>query len=282
MDPHDYFIFSVMTKHIVLCADDYGQTQAISQGIIKLIQMGRVTATSCMVNMPLWADHAKWLHPFYKQIDMGLHLNLTRGEPLSKEYKEIYHQFFPLDKLLRYALFRRLKPEVIEAECHAQIDCFANTLGFLPHFIDSHQHVHQFPIVRQALIQAYEKRLRRQHAYIRLVNGKLKFKIKEARKILIHTTGTRALKRLLTINHIPHNLSFAGTYPDTDGIPYNELFPLFLQDISNKGLIMCHPSLKPPNEEPIAKARFAEYQYLVGGRFLKDCHERGVYLTKFR
>jgi predicted glycoside hydrolase/deacetylase ChbG (UPF0249 family) len=283
MDLHDYFIFSNMTKRIVLCADDYGQTHAISQGIIKLIQMGRVTATSCMVNMPLWADHAKWLFPFYKQIDMGLHLNLTQGVPLSNAYKDIYHQFFPLNKLLRYALFHRLDPQAIEAECHAQIDCFADTLGFLPHFIDGHQHVHQFPVVRQALISVYEKRLRRQHAYIRLVNGKLKFKIKEVKKILISTTGTRALKRLLTVNHIPHNLSFAGSYAYNGSIPYDQLFPLFLQEISNKGLIMCHPALSGPVDgDSIGKARFVEYTYLVGGRFLKDCHERGVFLGKFR
>lgn len=275
-----------MMKRIVLCADDYGQAYAISQGIIKLIQMGRVTATSCMVNQPIWQEHANWLFPFYKQIDIGLHFNLTHGKPLSKAFTDAYgSQFFPLQKLLSYAMFRRLKSSVIEAECQAQIDCFSDTLGFLPHFIDGHQHVHQFPVIREALIKVYEKRLYRQHAYIRLVNNRLNFDHFNAaiKKIIIHSTGTRQLKRLLNAHHIPHNLSFSGIYSFARSTHYAQLFPQFLQEINDKGLIMCHPGLLASTEEDsIAKSRFAEYQYLVGGQFLKDCYEKRVCIGKFK
>lgn len=275
-----------MKKRIVLCADDYGQAYPISQGIIKLIQMGRVTATSCMVNMPLWQDQAKWLFPFYNQIDIGLHLNLTQGQPLSTEFANTYgKRFFSLNKLLRYAFLHKLQNGAIEAECEAQIDCFADMLGFLPRFIDGHQHVHQFPIIRHALLNVYEKRLRRQHTYIRLVNGKLRLSgFKEnLKKIIIYRTGAGALKRLLNSHHIPHNLSFSGIYSFAKAEQYGELFPQFLQEISDKGLIMCHPGFLPSeSDDIIGQARYAEYQYLVGGRFLKDCHAKGVTLGKFR
>ena len=276
-----------MMKRIVLCADDYGQTAAISQGIIKLIQMGRVTATGCMVNMPLWQDHAKWLFPFYNLIDIGLHLNLTQGKPLSQAFKTVYgEESLPtLRKLLRHAFLRRLDEVAIEAECNAQIDCFADTLGFLPRFIDGHQHVHQFPVVRKILLNVYEKRLRRYQAYIRLVNGKMSFsKFREGlKKVVIHQTGTRALKRLLHHHDIPHNLSFAGIYSFATIDNYQLVFKQFLQEITDKGLIMCHPALlTKENDDAIAKARYAEYQYLVGGQFLRDCYERKVSIGKFR
>lgn len=275
-----------MMKRIVLCADDYGQAYTISQGIIKLIQMGRITATSCMVNLPVWQDHARWLFPFYKQIDIGLHFNLTHGKPLSKVFSEAYgEEFFPLKKIVRYAVLHRLKRDVIEAECLTQIDCFFDTLGFLPHFIDGHQHIHQFPVIREALIQAYEKRLRRQHAYVRLVNNKLNFPYfnTELKKIIINSLGTGKLNRLLDAYHIPHNQSFSGIYSFERSAQYPRLFPQFLQEISDKGLIMCHPGLLASEEEDkMARSRFAEYQYLVGGQFLKDCYEKKVILGKFK
>jgi chitin disaccharide deacetylase len=276
-----------MTKRIVLCADDYGQTHAISQGIIKLVQMGRITAANCLVNSPLWQEHAKGLFPFYKQIDIGLHLNLTEGKPLSSLFKEVYgERLLSLHQLCRYAYTRRLNEKTIEAECQAQIDCFADTLGFLPHFIDSYQHIHQLPIIRKALIRIYEKRLRRHHVYIRLINGKLNtgYLSEGVKKAFIYAAATHALKRLLDTHHIPHNLSFAGSYPFLTKRPYEVLFPRFLEEISDKGLIMCRPGLLTPSEEPdrVAQARFAEYQYLVGGRSLKDCHEKRVCLSKFK
>jgi predicted glycoside hydrolase/deacetylase ChbG (UPF0249 family) len=63
-------------KRIVLCADDYGQAPAISQGIIELLNQSRLSATSCMVNMPDWPVSAKELLPFINYVDLGLHFNL--------------------------------------------------------------------------------------------------------------------------------------------------------------------------------------------------------------
>src|SRR6185312_11376957 len=106
-----------MKKCIVLCADDYGQAPAISQGIINLIEKGRLSATSCMVNSDYWAEHAKWLLPYQQQIDIGLHFNLTEGRALSKEYQSRHGDHFQaLGQVLRRAFTRSLSQAVIEAE----------------------------------------------------------------------------------------------------------------------------------------------------------------------
>src|SRR5688572_11966045 len=112
-----------MKKRIVLCADDYGQALAISEGIVNLLSAQRLSAVSCIVNTVSWGDHAKWLLPFHPQTDIGLHFNLTEGKALSEQYIEIHgRQFLPLSQMLWRALGRKLNKSAIEAECHAQID----------------------------------------------------------------------------------------------------------------------------------------------------------------
>jgi len=274
-----------MNKRIVLCADDYGQAPTVSQGIINLIQQGRLSATSCMVNTTYWAEHAKWLAPFRQQIDIGLHFNLTEGKALSQGYARAHgSELQPLSRLLCNAFLRKLDRVAIEAECHAQIDRFSEATGILPSYIDGHQHIHQFPIIREAVIHVYAKRLRLQNAYVRLVNGKLKIKdfVNDYKKIIIYATGVKALKLRLEQHNIPYNQSFAGIYAFARASEYSTLFPQFLREIDDQGLIMCHPGLNVSNaSDVIANARFKEYQYFASNQFLEDCQEQKVSITRF-
>lgn len=274
-----------MTKRIVLCADDYGQAEPISKAIITLIQHGRVTATSCMVNSKCWTQHAKWLLTFKDRVDIGLHFNLTEGKALSRAYIAKYGEtFFPLSTILRKSLLRQIDRKVIEEECKAQIDQFQQTMGFLPNFIDGHQHVHQFPVIRDALINVYNQRLKGQKIYIRLVNEKVGIRdlMKDFKKIVITATGTSGFQKLLNKYNIPHNQSFAGIYSFANASGYKQTFSRFLAQVSDGGLIMCHPGLPAKQtDDVIAKARYEEYQYLFGGQFLLDCYRNGATLGRF-
>src|SRR5262245_17221205 len=134
-----------MTKRIVLCADDYGQAEAVSRGILELMDVGRLTAVSCLVNMPGWKEQAQFLHPFKGKIDLGLHLNLTDGMPLSAQYqREIGAKLMPLPYLITHTMLgsKKLKPTALMAEIEAQLDAFCEAVGCLPDFVDGHQHVH--------------------------------------------------------------------------------------------------------------------------------------------
>lgn len=237
-----------------------------------------------MVNSPFWNQHSKWLRPFYSQIDIGLHLNLTEGKALSDKYVAVYGEtLFSLPVLLHRALFRLLNQEVIEAECHAQIDRFVATLGFLPQFIDGHQHTHQFPVIRNAFIRVYQKYLREKRSYVRLVNEKThRSDIRNNfKKLVIKAMGARALKQLLEEYQIPHNRSFAGIYSFAKPEDYRKLFKLFLENICDGGLIMCHPGLISERGDRIARARHEEYQYFVSEQFLIDCSYHDTELTYF-
>ncbi len=279
-----------MTKRIVLCADDYGQAEAISKGIVALLEMHRLSATSCLVNAPGWDEQAQWLKPLQATIDIGLHLNLTEGMALSQAFIERYgDHLFPLTTLMLKTTLRQLDVATVQAECNAQLDRFVEVMGCLPQFIDGHQHVHQFPVIRLALLQVYQQRLAAQKIPVRLVNERMNIssllvdpKKDLIKKIIITAMGTKAFARLLDNNHIPHNHSFAGIYTFSAASDYALFFPQFLQKIDEGGLIMCHPGLADTQDnDTIAKARYAEYQYFSNQQFLVDCASQAVVLTRF-
>lgn len=276
-----------MKRRIVLCADDYGQAPAISHGIIDLVQKGRLSAASCMVNTAFWAEHAGWLAPFKGRIDIGLHFNLTEGSPLSSRFQETNGGKLPaLPRMLLNSTLRRLDQAAIEAELDAQLDRFEEMLGCAPDFIDGHQHVHQFPVVRTALLNVYRRRFSGSAArpYIRLVSEAVKFSdiIHEPKKMIIFLSGSRALKRLLDENNIKYNHSFAGIYSFDLADRYPAFFRRFLSASGNDGIIMCHPGLASSGgPDSIAASRFAEYQYLSSDQFLIDCNKNDTVLGRF-
>ncbi len=267
-------------KRIVLCADDYGQAPTVSQGIIDLLELGRLSAVSCMVNSPFWPVHATWLLPFQHAIDIGLHLNLTEGKPLSKPFIEAYGEsLFSLSALMYRGLVRQLNKDILEAECLAQIDQFVEMRGCLPAFVDGHQHIHQFPVIREALISAYNKRLRAERVYLRLVNEKIKWI--DVKKRIIQGMGTKRFQSLLNKNDIPYNQSFAGIYSLSPRVHYATLFPRFLNEIKDQGLIMCHPGLPTSSAlDLISEARYNEYQYFISSQFLEACRKENVVLSR--
>jgi chitin disaccharide deacetylase len=272
-----------MKKRIVLCADDYGQAPEISEGIISLLAKERLSAVSCMVNTRDWLHHAHDLQVYQAKVDIGLHLNLTEGQALSNAYRKVYgSQFYPLPTLMRKAWLHQLEQTVLEAECHAQLDHFANTLGFLPHFLDGHQHVHQFPIIRSAFLKVYQERFATQKAYIRLAQEKLNWTdcLRHFKKIIINAAGSHVFSRLLKQRHIPHNHSFSGIYSFQEAERYACLFPRFLKTIADKGLIMCHPGLLASTKDKMTEARNAEYHYFSSVQFLNDCEQAKVLCVK--
>ena len=47
---------------LILCADDFGQSEAIDLAIIDLIKKDRLSAASCMTLSPRWVESAKKTH----------------------------------------------------------------------------------------------------------------------------------------------------------------------------------------------------------------------------
>jgi predicted glycoside hydrolase/deacetylase ChbG (UPF0249 family) len=268
-------------KFITLCADDYGLNEAVSQGILHLLTMKRLTAVSCMTTSPDWPKHSAWLHPYRDHVDIGLHFNLTEGQPLSIKSSSIARResFFSLPSLMAKAYGRFLKVADVEHELILQLEQFIKCMQRLPDFIDGHQHIHHLPVIRAALLKVHEEYLRKHNSYVRISvqrqGGGLKPKI-------LAFTGALILKQQLRKRSIPYNHAFSGIYPFDNANNYRDYFTRFLATAEKQELIMCHPGLSNPQSgDAIAVNRFQELNYLSSAAFKEDCDRYHIQLTRF-
>lgn len=261
----------MFNKKIVLCADDYGQNLAISRGIIELIQKNRISAVSCLVNYEDFGFYADQIKPFIDKIDVGLHFDLGNSE----------HKLIALLIKSKLHLVKRTE---IEIEFNQQLNRFISLVGKQPDFIDGHRHIHQFPVICDAIFNVCEKRLD-EKPYIRYVNYKSINDLPTAKfkSLLIKgCTDFRFEQKLIELN-IPYNKSFSGIYGFNASDKYNLLFPKFLAHIEDNGIIMCHPSLLSNDpHDPIAKSRYDELQYFSSNKFLTDCQNAKINIAKFK
>lgn len=250
-------------KTLTLCADDFGYSQSVNQGILNLVKLGKLNAVSCLTNFPLWPGTAPALAAEWQksaEISIGLHLNFTEGNALTKAAQPY---FGPLFTVLRRAFFRRFSLPILKAEVRAQIDAFVNAMGRLPSHIDGHQHVHHLPQIRDALLEVYAEVYPNQNAWIRISgNPHWRDNLHPLKAFIIAGTGAMHLRKLLQQKGIPHNTSFAGIYSFDKEADYAKLFEGFLQKSQTDGLIMCHPGLPSENtQDQIYKTRGVEYQF---------------------
>jgi predicted glycoside hydrolase/deacetylase ChbG (UPF0249 family) len=269
-------------KRIILCADDYGQNPAISQAIVELMGLKRLSATSCLVTSPFFDQAVSALQPYKNKVDIGLHFNLTEGTPLSKEMTA----FYPLNDLILNANLYELKKPAIIAEFTAQLDKFTEAFGQLPDFIDGHQHVHQFPIIRDAIISVYEEKLRTNKTYIRCTyDPSTLYRVSDVaylKQLIIQLCGGIIFKKRLNQFKIPHNQTFAGIYSFKSALSYPEYFPRFLNQVKDAGIVMCHPGLYSSDEEnEMANARYAEYSYFSSSELKHDLNTKQIKLIRF-
>jgi predicted glycoside hydrolase/deacetylase ChbG (UPF0249 family) len=277
-----------MTKRIVLCADDYGQAEAVSKGILELVDAGRLTAVSCLVNQPMWKEQAAWLSSYHDKADIGLHLNFTSGRPLSADYRDhIGETFMSLPSLIWETTTNQkwFYREGLASEIEAQIDAFVSAMGFVPRFIDGHQHIQHLPLIDDELMHVYRKRLKDDVVYVRSVTediGMFEFFFKDFKNLVIHFTGGAEFSELLDINGVPHNSSFGGIYPFSKARKYRRYFRKFLRNITDHGWIRCHPGLDSDDKnDPIRHSRPLELAYLMSPEFMEDCQHFDVSLTRF-
>ena len=66
----------------ILCADDYGMTEAVSRGLLEVAAAGRISAASAMASLPDWRRAARDWAAARPPVDLGLHVTLTVGAPL--------------------------------------------------------------------------------------------------------------------------------------------------------------------------------------------------------
>jgi predicted glycoside hydrolase/deacetylase ChbG (UPF0249 family) len=145
-------------RALIVNADDYGLTEGTCRAILEAHRSGIVTSTSVLAVGRAFERCGPWLreHP---RLGVGVHLALVGGEtPLSpaSEIPSLVERdgrfCASWARLLLRSLVRPLKREHLLRELAAQIQRVAS-LGLPLTHLDSHQHLHLLPAVREVVLE---------------------------------------------------------------------------------------------------------------------------------
>jgi chitin disaccharide deacetylase len=133
---------------VIINADDFGLSDGVTRGIVAAHRAGAVTSTSMFANAPGFAGAVRAARE-NPTLDVGLHLNLTAGAPVTPPAHiptlcGADGQFLALSRLVGRALRARIDPGDVERECRAQLDRLTAERISVTH-LDGHRHVHVLP-----------------------------------------------------------------------------------------------------------------------------------------
>ncbi len=262
-------------KQIVLCADDYGQSAAISSGIMQLVQAGRLSAVSCMTESPFWKGPANTLPRYREYVDVGLHFNLTQSLPAPAT------PALPLPQVLLRALLGAIDGNVVERALHAQLDRFEAVMGTPPDFVDGHQHVHVFPQIRTRLLGQLAARYPKQKPYLRAVSPPLRGADGLLKLAFLKALGAGFARQA---KHRGFSLSgdFAGIYSLRPEVDFAPLMRQWLAQVHSGDLIMCHPGLADSGStDAIRATRPLELAFLRSAEFGQLLADQQIELARF-
>ncbi len=256
-----------------MCADDFGLHISVDEAIVELARLGRLSGAGCLVDGPSFAESAQSLRS--SGLQCGLHLNFT--EALGAE-----GVFMPLGQLVRACWARRLDPVHVRRQIVHQLDRYEAVLGCAPHYVDGHQHVHQFPQIREALIDELGRRYLTagSRPWLRSTLAgpqagmPLNLRVKSA---IIATLGASRHGRLARGQGFRLNRALLGVYDFTGGASgYARLLPAWLAAAREGDLIMCHPAMRAVPGDALGEQRRAEYDVWASAQTGKWLREHNV------
>lgn len=257
-------------KRVILCVDDFGLKPEVNEAVAELVDAGVVSATGCMSQGPAWREGAALLKGARRErLDVGLHFNLTEA------FEGAYN--LPLPRLMALALLRALSPAKLQHAVCSQLDAFEDVWGQAPDFVDGHQHVHQFPQVRDVLLDELERRYGRSAAggpphrpWLRLTRARTGPLGVEFKQRVIEALGARGFERKARALGYRLNGALLGVYGfDADPAAFARRLQAWLSQAHDGDVLMMHPASPPHGAgvggaiaDPIARARTIEYTVL--------------------
>lgn len=140
-----------MFRKIIINADDFGLCDGVNRAVLHAHSKGVLTSATIMTNMPAASDAVK-IASQTPTLGVGIHLNLIEGKPLCTSpaidcllNSQGQFENSPA-RLSRLSLLSSGARKAIAAELTAQIQ-WAFDNGLTPTHLDSHQHVHCFPVI---------------------------------------------------------------------------------------------------------------------------------------
>ena len=262
-------------RDVVLCADDYALNAPVSQGIVALVVLGRLSATSVMSLSPRWAEDVVALRDVRERLDVGVHLDWTSSFAIAAGHGR------GLAQVMARAALRLYKQKTIEDEIERQLDAFEAHWQAAPDHIDGHQHVQQFAVFRHALAEVLMRRYGHaaQRPWLRVshvAQPGLKAKV-------ISAMGSQGIQQWAQHNAWPTVGPLLGAYGfDGSMDDYAQSMQGWLSHLpeDKPAIIMCHPAVSAQADDEIGAARKREFAYLAGHDFVQHMFDAGVRLVR--
>ncbi|MCC7667789.1 ChbG/HpnK family deacetylase [Liquorilactobacillus satsumensis] len=129
-------------KHVIINADDFGQTCETNNGILRCFKEKIISETSIVVNSNYFNDAVSLAKRYGFQDRVGLHLNLVEGVPLTKNICKI--RSYVLNEKFVYDIktvqkINLLHVQYLREEIEAQIQRYLKA-GFTFGHLDSHHY----------------------------------------------------------------------------------------------------------------------------------------------
>ncbi len=249
-------------RNVIINADDYAMDAGVDAAILRLAELGVVTATSAMVLAPRWPGAAAAVRNG-PPLSVGLHFDLTSpfataGLPAQS-----------LSALILRTHAGLLDRATLRHRVDRQLSLFDEVLGQPPAFVDGHQHVHHLPAIRQVLLEALEFRYgsAKSRIGLRICAPRRWSGVKAA---IVAATGARGLSRLAVEGRHPLNSDFAGVYDFDPAADIPALWEGWAAGLRGPfPLIMCHVAAgsDPAPQDPIRLARLREFEWLASQEF---------------
>ena len=240
---------------MILCADDFGSAADIDHCIVKLAAQRKISAVAIQAAALNGSspdlDQLRRLQP---PVDLGLQFVLTApGRPdNSSPAESLCAQgcFLSRGGLLLRCLRRRVSVPEVRNQLAAQYARFVQLCGRPPDFLASHGHVHQFPCIREGLLELATHLRQELRLYIRQTYEPLPIVFQRGVAPYacwrLGLFGRTLLRRLQALG-LPTNIGFGGL---SDPARWTE-YPLFLRQFLQfarqpNSLVVVHPGLQEP------------------------------------
>jgi predicted glycoside hydrolase/deacetylase ChbG (UPF0249 family) len=313
--------YGATVRSVVFHADDFGMNAAVNHGIVTAFRDGLLTSTSLLANAPaaaeacrVWPEvigalmsgglrSSEWRRQLAEPslpFDLGIHLNLTQGRPLSGERYPAQlldpHGNFPgIGKVFsRLARATNAQLKAVEAELHEQTAWMCDH-GHRPTHLNGHQYVEIIPQI-SIMIPGILERFQIATVRVALERGLV-------RNVLVSGNvagyGLALVKRYYACRFRRRMRHIGIQFPDRffgtshAGRIDRSLMLRFLGQAKQARLteIGVHPAVSPASErapagdpwfDPLAALRPRELAWLCSTGLPDDLSERGFHLGRLR
>jgi predicted glycoside hydrolase/deacetylase ChbG (UPF0249 family) len=130
-------------RFLIINGDDLCKDENTTRSIVKAYKQGILTSTSAFINMEDSVDQLIKVHQENPDLDIGLHLNLTLGSPVSDQ-KEVagltdkQGSFYDIDRIIRFLPYMKFRE--VQKELFAQAELFVSSGVPMSH-INYHHHL---------------------------------------------------------------------------------------------------------------------------------------------